>query len=245
MVILVTGGNRGLGLFLVKESLGRGHKVIAACRTLSPELEKLRGEYGESLYIQDMDAGDGGSVEMAAFRVSSGFAHIDVIINNAAILLESKYYGGDPVINLPLKVYEDTLSVNTMGPIRVLHYFAPLLYKSTNPVIINITSEGAALKPAGSHYIAYAVSKYALNMYTQKIRNYYHERKNGAPVKIFMVHPGRMNTVMGTENAQIEPELPAAGILNIIEGKTVVDEPDIPFIDFRGNAMPDHYIPSQ
>ena len=46
-----------------------------------------------------------------------------------------------------------------------------------------------------------------------------------------------MNTKMGVENAQIEPQEAAAGILDIAEGK-IDPHLDIPFIDYRGSAMP-------
>ncbi|QQO11244.1 SDR family NAD(P)-dependent oxidoreductase [Breznakiella homolactica] len=243
MIILITGANRGLGLCLAAEGLRRGHRIIACCRSPSAELAALTEQYPRELAVLTMDVASEESVQAAAGELAALTDRVDVIINNAAVLLESKYFEGDPLTDLPLADFETTMNVNILGPIRVLHYCAEFLYRSGKPMILNITSEGAALKPAGSHYIAYSVSKYGLNMFTQKIRNYFTEKRGCFPVKIFMVHPGRMNTVMGVENAQIEPEIPAAGILDIIDGITAVPDMTVPFIDYSGNPMPDHYIP--
>jgi len=56
--------------------------------------------------------------------------------------------------------------------------------------------------------------------------------------KVYAVHPGRMNTVMGKDTAQIEPKESAAGILAIMMGKV---QPKLSngvwFIDYRGEPM--------
>lgn len=243
MNILITGANRGLGLSLAREAVKRGHKALCCCRKPSEELEALRREAPRQVWVYPMDVASTERVREAAERIRSDFQALDVIINNAAVLLETKYFTGDPVTDLPLADLEDTLNVNVLGPIRVLHELMPLCYQSAGPQVLNITSEGARLKPQGSHYLGYSISKYALNMYTQKIRNYFAERRGDKNIRVFMVHPGRMNTVMGVENAQIEPEVPAQGILDIVEGKIQVPEMEIPFIDYLGRPMPDHYDP--
>lgn len=242
MIILITGANRGLGLSLTRESLGRGHTVLAACRALSQELRALTLTYPENLRVLNLDICNDTTVQAAAEEAQQFTSRIDVIINNAAVLLESKFFTGDPVRDMPLADVESTLQVNVMGAIRVTHHFAPLLYESAAPWLLNISSEGAVLKPKGSHYMAYAISKAALNMYTQKICNYYREQKPGWPVRVYMIHPGRMDTLMGVENAQISPDVPACGIMELLEGRSVVSAMDIPFIDYLGRPMPITFI---
>jgi NAD(P)-dependent dehydrogenase (short-subunit alcohol dehydrogenase family) len=86
-------------------------------------------------------------------------------------------------------------------------------------------------------YLAYGVSKHGANMYTQKIRNFLASRPEYENIRIFMMHPGRMNTVMGAENKQIEPDESANGIFDVIE-KRVDPKMEIPFINYRGEPMP-------
>ena len=110
------------------------------------------------------------------------------------------------------------------------------LYESETPCLINISSEAGHLEPEGSVYPAYSTSKHALNMYTQKMRNYLARDPQKSKVRVFMVHPGRMDTDMGKEFAEILPEVPASGILDIAEGK-INPRLDIPFIDYEGNRL--------
>ena len=184
-----------------------------------------------------MDVADTNSVRGAAERVKREFDHIDAITNNAAVLFETKAFTGDPFVDIDLPEFFETFEINTHGPVRVLKYFAPLLYRGTDRCIVNITTEGARLNPAGSHYIAYSASKIALNLYTQKIRNYLASRADPSDIRVYMIHPGRMFTVMGVENAQIQPQIPAEGIWDIIERKREV-QLEIPFINCRGEEMP-------
>ena len=162
---------------------------------------------------------------------------IDCVVNNAGILLESKYNLEDPIINLDIGMFRKTLEVNTIGPAIVLKYFMPFVYRSCDPCVINITSEAGHLKTGLFTYLAYGVSKHGANMYTQKIRNFLASRPEYEHIRIFMMHPGRMNTVMGAENKQIEPSESANGIYDIIE-KRVDPKLDIPFINYKGEQMP-------
>ena len=52
-----------------------------------------------------------------------------------------------------------------------------------------------------------------------------------------MIHPGRMHTVMGVENAQIKPRESAEGIWNILDNMDGFDMA-IPFINYKGEEMP-------
>ena len=103
---------------------------------------------------------------------------------------------------------------------------------------MNITSEAGHLSPEGYNYLAYSVSKHGANMYTQKIRNYLAAEKADKNIRIYMVHPGRLDTIMGKENAQIHPQKSAEGLFDILEWKTYIPPMDVPFINYRGEPMP-------
>lgn len=75
-------------------------------------------------------------------------------------------------------------------------------------------------------------------MYTQKIRNFLEEEKKEKHIKTYMVHPGRMDTIMGKENAQIQPEESAQGLYDILSGRTGIPPMDVPFINYKGQPMP-------
>lgn len=240
MRILITGVNRGLGFELIKLGLAHGHTMIGTWLKTKDgiaELEALQAQNPDHLMLIEMDVCSEESVKAAFEIVSRQYEALDCVVNNAGILLESKYNLEDPIINLDIAMLRKTIDVNTVGPAIVLKYFMPLIYRSDDPCIINITSEAGHLKTGLYTYLAYGVSKHGANMYTQKIRNFLASKPEYQKVRIFMMHPGRMNTVMGAENKQIEPGESANGIYDIIE-KRVNPQLEIPFINYKGEQMP-------
>jgi NAD(P)-dependent dehydrogenase (short-subunit alcohol dehydrogenase family) len=243
MIGLITGASRGLGYELVKEGLLRGHTMIAACRkgfkgNGSGDLLRLKEQYGDRLFVLSMDVTDEEEIKRAAQAVRRQYGYIDFLVNNAGVLFEKMKMPGDAIEDLDIGRFRETLEVNVTGQALVLKYFIGLIYDSGDACIMNISSEAGHLSPHGYNYLAYSVSKHALNMYTQKIRNYLTEEKADKHIRVYMVHPGRMDTVMGKENAQIPPSLPALSIIDILERKTRVPDMEVPFINYKGELMP-------
>ncbi|WP_313185790.1 SDR family NAD(P)-dependent oxidoreductase [Lacrimispora sp.] len=243
MIGFITGASRGLGYELVKEGLLRGHTMIAACRKGlkgegSRDLLRLKEQYGDRLLVLSMDVTDEEEIKRAALAVRLQYGYIDFLVNNAGVLFEKMKMPGDAIEDLDIERFRETLEVNVTGQALVLKYLIGLIYASGDACIMNISSEAGHLSPYGYNYLAYSVSKHALNMYTQKIRNYLAEEKADKHIRVYMVHPGRMDTVMGKENAQIPPSLPAIGILDILERKTKVPDMEVPFINYKGELMP-------
>ena len=240
MIIVVTGANRGLGYELVKAGVSQGDTMIASYLASqdTSDLEALQKQHPQQVVLLEMDVTSEESVQKAAQTVKEKFPAIDCVINNAGVLFESNNDKGDPIVNLDLNMLRRTVEVNTYGPAIVLKYFMPLIYAAKGtPCVINVTSEAGHLKTGFYGYLSYGVSKHAANMYTQKIVNYLRATPEYQHIRIFMLHPGRMNTVMGQENKQIEPDESALGILDIAKGK-IDPKLDIPFINYKGEPMP-------
>jgi len=241
MIGLVTGANRGFGYEVVKEGLKRGHTMIAGCRDMAEEkikaLLELRLIYKEKLIVVALDVIDESSVGKAYDEVSRIVDKVDFLVNNAGVIYERNTMPGDPIADINIDNFRKTLDVNVVGDVIVLKYFIKLLYRSEDACIINVSSEAGVLDKQGYGYMAYATSKYALNMYTQKVYNYLRIQKPEKTIRVFMTHPGRMDTVMGKENAQIHPSESAIGHLDIIERKIDIPPMEVPFIDYHGNVM--------
>lgn len=242
MLGLITGASRGLGLELVRLGLEQGYSLLAACRNIEGErmaqLLALRTIYPDALEILQMDVTKEEEVRKAADKIRKKYGHIDFLINNAGVLFEKMQMPGDCIRDLNIDMLRKTLEVNMVGTAVVCKYFIELLYRSVCPCIVNITSEAGHLSPKGYNYLAYSVSKHAANMYTQKIRNYLEEEKKNLHFRVFMIHPGRMDTAMGKENAQIQPEEAAEGIYAILRGRKKFQPMEIPFLDYKGQPMP-------
>lgn len=78
--VLVTGGNRGLGLAIVRELVAIGATAIVVCRSSSPELEKLVGKWN---VYSGVDVVDDDAVRKVAKRIKGDGGALDVVINNA------------------------------------------------------------------------------------------------------------------------------------------------------------------
>ena len=81
--VLVTGGNRGLGLEIVKELVSIGATALVLCRSSSPELEALVGKFN---VYSGVDVTDTEAVKKAAKAIKNDGGALDVVINNAVSL---------------------------------------------------------------------------------------------------------------------------------------------------------------
>ena len=78
--VLVTGGNRGLGLEITKELVALGATAIVLCRSSSPELEALVGKWN---VYDGVDVTDADAVLKGMKRIKGDGGALDMVINNA------------------------------------------------------------------------------------------------------------------------------------------------------------------
>jgi len=228
--ILITGANRGLGYALAEEALNRGHLVYAAVRSAetSPKLTALQTGCPERLVPVKVDVADEQSVKALADRLTELTTSLDVVINNAAVLLERE----KTIETLDFEKLKESFEVNTFGPMRVIRHLLPLLLKGEAQSIINISSEAGSILNAFSTNYAYSMSKTALNMFTERLRYYLSDQG----IQVYAVHPGWMKTDMGGDGAPTDPRDTACGILDIVERKIEISS-KIAFINFLGKPM--------
>lgn len=232
MKILVTGANRGLGLSFVKTGLEKGHHIFAGVRSLvdsaSTHLKELQKMYEGNLHIVALDVTDEQEIEKAVTIIEEITPSLDVIINNAGILNER-----DSTIEaLDIKACTEAFDLNTLGPLRVVKHFLPLLRKGEKQSIINISSDSASLTNAYSNDYPYGLSKVALNMLSEKLNVYLKEEA----IQVLAIHPGWMNTDMGGEQAPLNPLDAASRIFQMITREKEIESPHT-FIDYTGKPM--------
>jgi NAD(P)-dependent dehydrogenase (short-subunit alcohol dehydrogenase family) len=164
---LITGANKSLGYETARRLLAEGHDVWVAAR------DETRGRAAaEELgarFVQ-LDVTDDASVA-AAVEVVAAETGLDVLVNNAGIS-----GGMVPVPEVTPAVLENVLATNVVGVLRVTQAFVPLLEKSENPVIVNVSSGMGSLAVTTDPErlestivnVAYSPSKAALNMLTSQ-----------------------------------------------------------------------------
>lgn len=232
MKIMVTGANRGLGLSLTKVGLDHGHTIFASSRQVdeqvTKQLRELQKMYPDQLHIVQLDVTSEASVMQAVQEVKAITESLDGLINNAAILNERE----KSIEELDIDAFKLALDINTVGPVRVVKHFLPLLKKGKEQSLINISSDSASLTNAYSGDYPYGMSKTALNMLTEKL----HVTLKEDGFQVLSIHPGWMRTDMGGENAALNPIESAEGIFKIIHREKVI-ESAYAFVDHHGRPM--------
>src|SRR3954470_12096332 len=85
---LVTGGNRGIGLEICRQLAALGHRVILSARNLAKAEAAARRLDAGTIEPAQLDVTDTGSIRALAAELSSRGDHVDVLVNNAAVLLD-------------------------------------------------------------------------------------------------------------------------------------------------------------
>ncbi|WP_244226659.1 SDR family NAD(P)-dependent oxidoreductase [Paenibacillus protaetiae] len=190
MNILITGAGRGLGLHLAAEALRRGHSVIAAVRNAAADgaLAKLEQQYKGRVAYAAFDVTDEQAIAQFAADASEAGITVDAVINNAAILTERSA----SIETLNMDEVARSFEINVFGPMKVVKHVLPLM-NGTSGAIVNISSEAGSLHNAYGGDYPYAMTKTALNMFTEQLRHAVKERG----IAVYSVHPGWIRTDMG------------------------------------------------
>jgi NAD(P)-dependent dehydrogenase (short-subunit alcohol dehydrogenase family) len=166
--ILITGANKGLGREAARRLLADRHDVWLAAR--DPERGGQAARELGGGFVQ-LDVTNESSVEAAAEQLAAERGVLDVLINNAGIA------GGHvPVREATAADIHRVFDTNVYGVVRVTRAFLPLLERSDNPVIVNVSSGMGSLAVTTDPgrvestliSLAYPASKTALNMLTSQ-----------------------------------------------------------------------------
>jgi NAD(P)-dependent dehydrogenase (short-subunit alcohol dehydrogenase family) len=207
---IVTGANRGLGLEFVQQLLGRGERVIAACRkpAQAQALNVLAGNYPGHLHMLPLDVASEKSIHEFAREVPLVADNFDVLINNAGMLVVGEHFG-----NIAMKTLADSFAVNAAAPLLLTQALVPLL-AAPGGKVINISSQMGSIADADSfRSVSYSMSKAALNMATRRLGVELAPRG----IVIAAYHPGWVQTDMGGANATSDAKTSVDALLKQIE----------------------------
>jgi NAD(P)-dependent dehydrogenase (short-subunit alcohol dehydrogenase family) len=196
--VLITGGNRGIGLELARQLSARGDQVWVSCRRSSPELDALPVEV-----MADVDV----SSEAGLARLQAGLADqsLDCLINNAGILTNEN------LVDLNLERMRRQFEVNALGPLRVTLALLDKLHPGSKVAIVTSRVGSIADNSSGGMY-GYRMSKAAVNMAGANLA--IDLREKGIPVAL--LHPGMVATEM-TGNRGVSTSHAAAGLIQRID----------------------------
>jgi len=211
-VAIVTGANRGLGHALTKALAEDDYKVFMVGRNkieIDNASAKLQ-EAGLNIEGFEADVSKARHVTALSSYVQSQFDHLDLLINNAGVIIEPG--GLDSQVTcftINPELVEEAYSVNTVGALRLVQVFYDLLKKARQPRIVNVSSGMGSLNHIKAGWPAYRMSKAALNALTGILA----AELEGTRIKVNSVCPGWVRTDMGGPNAERSIEEGIEGIL--------------------------------
>ena len=193
---LVTGANRGLGLETSRELLAKGLTVVMVGRD-EAALSEARaglptGDQSRAVILR-MDVTDSRSIVDAHRIVRERVGPVDVLVNNAAVLISEN----DDVLSISMDAYRHTFEANVFGAIEVCRAFVPDMVQQRHGRVVNVSSGAGQLARMSTYAPAYSMSKTALNAFTRILGATY----KGKGVLVNAVDPGWVRTDMGGPSA--------------------------------------------
>ncbi|HAZ12863.1 MAG: short-chain dehydrogenase [Bdellovibrionales bacterium GWA2_49_15] len=211
-IALITGANKGLGLEMTRQLAQKGIRVYMAGRDFNKveaaakDLKKLKLDVVPIL----CDVTQSSQIKEAAAHIERQEGKLDILINNAGIMIDSGAWMENNATTVPLEIMRKTYDTNVFGVIDVTQQFLPLLKKAPAARIVNLGSILGSLtlhaQPGSPIYdakcMAYNSSKAALNAVTIHFAHALKDTK----IKVNTAHPGWVKTDLGTEHAPMNVE---------------------------------------
>ena len=239
---IVTGANSGIGLETARALATRGARVILACRSeIKAEAaieDILRGVPQAELKFIELDLADLESVRSFAETVIEGEDRLDLLINNAGVMIPPESYTAQG--------YELQLGVNHLGHFALTGLLMPLLRATAGARVVTVSSlahkfgrmkfDDLDFESRGYRAgPAYAQSKLANLLFTLELGKRLDDV--GAEVIVAAAHPGWTATNLQQHAGvfeQLNPLLgmdPADGALPALRAAT---DPDVQSGDYFG-----------
>jgi NAD(P)-dependent dehydrogenase (short-subunit alcohol dehydrogenase family) len=227
--VLITGANKGIGYEVARQLAGKGFQVFIGARNQDAgrkAADEITRRGGKATFLE-IDVADNASVTIAAREFAKAADHLDVLVNNAGIIVD----GDNAILEISDELLRKTLETNTLGALRATRAFVPLLRKSKAPRVINVSSGGGQLTGGADGWSpAYCISKTALNGVTSQLATALPK------FAVNSVCPGWVRTDMGGQGATRSVEEGADTIVWLaanapqkLTGKFLRDRKEIPW----------------
>ncbi len=177
----LTGCSTGLGRSLAEYVLARGDRAVVTARRID-SVSDFADRYPDTALVLPLDVTVAAQITEAVAAALGHFDAVDVLVNNAGYGYRSALEEGDD------DAVQTLFATNVFGPVALMKALLPGMRARGRGTIVNVSSIGAKIKPAGSGY--YAATKAALEGLTGALR------KEIAPLGLtaMSVEPGGFRT---------------------------------------------------
>ena len=201
LVALVTGANRGLGLEISRQLAQLRYNVVLGCRDpakCEAAVAALARE-GLTVHAARIDVDDAPSVGEAVSETIARHGAIDVLVNNAGVLLDGPDAQAASVLELPPERLLASFRTNTLAALLTMQAVLPGMRSRGYGRIVNMSSRAGQLEELRAGVPSYRVSKTALNSLTRVTAAEFKSEN----IKINAMCPGWVRTDMGGSDAPL------------------------------------------
>jgi NAD(P)-dependent dehydrogenase (short-subunit alcohol dehydrogenase family) len=206
--VLITGASQGIGFETARQLAQLGYFIYLGSRHKKRGLEavaKLKESGISNIALVELDVTDLNSIKQARRQLEGEINTLDILINNAGIA------GNQPqhIATGDMENLRNIFETNFFGAVQATQQFIPLLKKSDDPLILNVSSEMGSLTIQGNTknpnrglYDAYSCSKTALNAFTVMLASQF----KSARFRVNSVTPGYTATNLNQYKGAKTPE---------------------------------------
>ena len=212
MVVLITGATSGFGLVTAKLFAKDGAKIVGTGRR-KERLDELHRELGDNFLPLAFDVGKRPEVERAIASLPTGFAAVDILINNAGGAL-----GLDPAQSAQLDDWDAMIDANVKGVVYCTRLLLPGMVERNRGHIVNIGSTAAEWPYPGGN--VYGASKAFVHQFSNNLR----ADLFGTAIRVTDIQPG---LVGGTEFSQVRFKGDRQKVQAVYEGTQALTPEDI------------------
>jgi NADP-dependent 3-hydroxy acid dehydrogenase YdfG len=185
--VLVTGASSGIGRATAL-ALSRAGALVAAGARRTDRLEELAEQAPGDVLPLELDVTDERSVRDAVAAAVARFGRLDVLVNNAGVMLNG------PVLDADTGEWRRMVATNLLGSMYAVHAALPHLLDSKGAVVqVSSTSGRVASVVSG----AYSATKFGVTAFAESLRQEVTERG----VRVVVVEPGFVSTELAGHNS--------------------------------------------
>jgi NAD(P)-dependent dehydrogenase (short-subunit alcohol dehydrogenase family) len=178
---LITGCSTGLGRALAQTVLAHGHNAVVTARNVNA-VRDIAADFPDTALALPLDVTDKEQISTAVQQAQARFGGIDVLVNNAGYGYRAAVEEAD---DADVRQLFDT---NLFGAVDMIRAVLPDMRAKRTGAILNISSIGARISPAGSGY--YSATKAALEGLSGSL----HKELQPLGISVTAIEPGAFRT---------------------------------------------------
>jgi NAD(P)-dependent dehydrogenase (short-subunit alcohol dehydrogenase family) len=178
---LITGCSTGLGRALAQAVLAHGHNAVVTARNVTA-LQDIAAAFPETALARPLDVTDRAQITSVVEQARTRFGGVDVLVNNAGYGYRAAVEEAD---DADIRQLFDT---NVFGAVDMIKAVLPDMRAKRAGAILNISSIGARISPAGSGY--YSATKAALEGLSGSL----HKELQPLGINVTVIEPGAFRT---------------------------------------------------